>query len=129
MRVLIDACLPVNFQHHLPIDGIATAREKGWQRLKNGALLAVAQDEFDVLLTMDKSIPSQQSLTQYSIALLIIRARSNHLPAPLPLVPRILESTPRSHPGHCDSDLLRPLSAALITVEGLGIRYRLGAAR
>ena len=88
-----------HLQHHLPIDGIATAREKGWQRLKNGALLAVAQGEFDVLLTMDKSIPSQQSLTQYSIALLIIRARSNRLPDLLPLVPRILEALPAATPG------------------------------
>ena len=85
MRVLIDACLPVAFQQHLPIDGIATAREKGWQRLKNGELLAVAQREFDVLITMDKSIPSQQSLAQFSIALLIIRARSNRLPDLLPI--------------------------------------------
>lgn len=99
MRVLIDACLPIALQYHLPIDGIVTAREMGWQRLKNGALLAVAQGQFDLLITMDKSIPSQQSLKQYSIALLIIRACSNRLPDLLPLVPRILEALPKALPG------------------------------
>jgi hypothetical protein len=71
----------------------------GWQRLKNGALLAVAQRDFDLLITMDKSIPSQQSLAQYSIALLIIRARSNRLGDLLPLIPQILEALPQTTPG------------------------------
>ncbi len=99
MRVLIDACLPVDLQLHLPLAGIATVREMGWQRLKNGALLAVAQHEFDVLITMDKSIPSQQTLTQYSIALLIVRARSNRLDDLLPLLPKIFDALPRVIPG------------------------------
>lgn len=80
MRVLIDACLPIKLQNHLPLHGTATVRGMGWQHLKNGALLARAQNEFDVLITMDKSIPSQQHLAQYSIGLLIVRARSNRLP-------------------------------------------------
>ncbi len=99
MRVLIDACLPISLQHHLPLAGITTARAMGWQRLKNGALLAAAERDFDLLITMDKSIPSQQALTRYSIALLIIRARSNRLGDLLPLIPQILEALPRATPG------------------------------
>ena len=85
MRVLIDACLPVKLQQHIPLDEIASVRGKGWHRLKNGELLDRAQHEFDVLITMDKSIPSQQRLAQYSIGLLIVRAPSNRLSALLPL--------------------------------------------
>ncbi len=99
MRVLIDACLPVKLQQHLSLEGTATVREKGWQRLKNGDLLTRAQREFDVLITMDKSIPSQQHLAKYSIGLLIVRAPSNRLPDLLPLIPKMLVAIPRMVPG------------------------------
>ncbi len=99
MRVLIDACLPVKLQHHIPLRGIATVRGMGWQRLKNGELLGRAQSEFDVLLTMDKSIPSQQRLAQYAIGLLIVRARSNRLLDLLPLIPKMLAALPEAKPG------------------------------
>ena len=71
----------------------------GWQRLKNGELLARAQNEFDVLITMDKSIPSQQRLARYSIGLLIVRAPSNRLSALLPLIPKMLAALPGMLPG------------------------------
>jgi predicted nuclease of predicted toxin-antitoxin system len=99
MRVLIDACLPVQLKQHLPLPGLKTARELGWQTKKNGDSLAVAQHQFDVLLTMDKSIPNQQFLSRFSIALLIVRARSNRLPDLLPLVPKIVAATPNARKG------------------------------
>lgn len=61
--------------------------------------MARAQSEFDVLLTMDKSIPSQQRLAQYAIGLLIVRARSNRLPDLLPLIPKMLAALPEAKPG------------------------------
>jgi predicted nuclease of predicted toxin-antitoxin system len=99
MRVLIDACLPVQFKKHLPFPGVTTARELGWQNKQNGELLAVAQHQFDVLLTMDKRMPSQQFLSQFSIGLLIIRAPSNRLADLLPLVPAIVRMVPRVRKG------------------------------
>src|SRR5687767_3980915 len=62
VRVLIDACLPVQLKAHLRPVEATTAREMGWQRLANGELLAAAQAEFDVFLTLDKAMPSQQNL-------------------------------------------------------------------
>ena len=94
MRVLIDACLPVQFKDHLPFPGVATTRELGWQNKQNGDLLAVAEHQFDVLLTMDKQIPDQNLLSRFSIGLLIIRARSNRLADLLPLVPSIIRMIP-----------------------------------
>jgi len=40
MRVLIDACLPVELKDHLGLPGVRTVRELGWQTKKNGDLLA-----------------------------------------------------------------------------------------
>jgi predicted nuclease of predicted toxin-antitoxin system len=99
MRVLIDACLPVKLQNHIPLPGIATVRGMGWQRLKNGELLTRAQGQFDVLITMDKSIPAQQYLAQYSIGLVIVRARSNRLADLSPLIPKMLAALSEARPG------------------------------
>jgi len=58
MRVLIDACLPAQLKQHMPFAQASTARDVGWQEKSNGELLGLAQNQFDVLITMDKSIPS-----------------------------------------------------------------------
>lgn len=58
MRVLLDENLPRRLKNLLPpeIEG-ETVRERGWGSIKNGALLALAQDEFDALLTADQGSP------------------------------------------------------------------------
>jgi hypothetical protein len=61
--------------------------------------LELAQHQFDVLLTVDKRIPSQQLLSRYSIGLLIIRARTNRLADLLPLVPNITRLIPLAKRG------------------------------
>jgi len=35
---------------------VATAYEKGWDRLTNGELLAAAEQSFDVLVTTDQNL-------------------------------------------------------------------------
>jgi hypothetical protein len=52
---------------------IETARQMGWEELENGELLAAAAAEpFDVLLTVDQNIESQQDLTSLPIAVVIV---------------------------------------------------------
>jgi len=56
---------------------------------KNGELLALADPLFDVLLTLDKNLPYQQSLQSGRIAVLIVRVRSNRI-QDLPVIPECL---------------------------------------
>jgi predicted nuclease of predicted toxin-antitoxin system len=100
MRVLIDACLPVQFKDHLPFAEVRTARSLGWQAKKNGELLALAQHQFDVLITMDKQMPNQQFLSRFAIGVLILRAQSNRLEDLLPLVPEIARQANLVKKGH-----------------------------
>ena len=94
MRVLIDACLPVQLKQYLSSSEVKTARELGWQNKKNGDLLGLAQEHFDVLLTMDKGMPDHQYLSRFRIAVVIIRASSNRIQDLLPVVPDILRLLP-----------------------------------
>ncbi len=89
MRVLIDACLPVELKNLLEGTEVKTARDMGWQRLDNGQLLSKADGRFEVLVTMDKAMPSQQILARYSIALVIIKAQSNRIDDLNSLLPAI----------------------------------------
>ena len=64
------------------------ARELGWQRLENGALLdAAEQAGFDVLITCDQNIRYQQSFTDRKLAVVILS--TNHWPALRPVAARI----------------------------------------
>jgi len=73
---------------------VVTIAEAGWSGLTNGQLLGVAQHEFDCLVTVDRSLVFQQSMPHFTIALLVMRARTNRLADLAPLVPRALELLP-----------------------------------
>ncbi len=51
----------------------------GFGSKENGELLTLADGVFDVLVTIDKNIKYQQSMTGRSISILIIRAKTNDL--------------------------------------------------
>jgi predicted nuclease of predicted toxin-antitoxin system len=100
MRILLDECLPRKLRPFLRGHNSLTVQQAGFAGKKNGALLlAAAEAEFDVLITVDNGIPHQQNTTSLPLAILIIQARSNHLPDLVPLIPSILAALDRIQPG------------------------------
>jgi hypothetical protein len=73
----------------------------GWTTLKNGALLALAAEYFDVFITItvDRNLSFQQNLDTFSIGVIVLRARTNRLADLRPLVPRLLEVIDSVMPG------------------------------
>ena len=47
-------------------------QEMGWSGIKNGALLSLADAEFDVLITIDQGFEYQQNLKERKIAILLL---------------------------------------------------------
>ena len=90
MKVLLDENLPRKLAGHLIGHECRTVVACGWSGKKNGDLLALADLQFDVLLTLDKNLPYQQNLDTRRIAVLIVRARSNRIQDLLPVVPECL---------------------------------------
>jgi predicted nuclease of predicted toxin-antitoxin system len=73
MRILFDQATPVPIRSYLKGHEIRTAAQQGWDKLKNGELLAVAEtDGFDVLLTTDKNMRYQQNLAGRKIAVVVL---------------------------------------------------------
>jgi hypothetical protein len=101
MRILLDENLPRKLSEHLMGHQCRSVVESGWSGKTNGELLALADPLFDVLLTLDKSLPYQQNLESGRIAVLIVRARSNRIQDLLPIIPECLTAMESIQPGLC----------------------------
>ncbi len=99
MNILFDHCMPKPLRKHLRPHTVKTTLEMGWDGLANGDLLREAQTQFDVLLTTDTNIKYQQSIRQYDIGLIVLRALSNAPADLLELVPAVLELLTKIQPG------------------------------
>lgn len=95
MRILLDHCLDWRFGRAFPAHQVRSTRDMGWERLQNGKLLAEAAKQFDVVLTIDRSIKHQQNPAAIPIAVLVILTPTNRLKDLLPFAPAI-ESALRS---------------------------------
>jgi hypothetical protein len=98
MRVLLDECLPRALGQELVGHAVRTVGQAGWAGVKNGELLRRAVGEFDVFLTIDRRLSSQQRLPP-DLAVVTLRARSNRIEALRPLVPAILQVLEEIGPG------------------------------
>ena len=73
MLILFDHVTPRGIAGYLPGHTVTKAKDRGWDKLTNGNLLAEAERAgFDVLLTADKNMRYQQNLTGRRIALVVL---------------------------------------------------------
>jgi predicted nuclease of predicted toxin-antitoxin system len=87
MRVLLDECLPRKLKRGIQADVIQTVPEMGWAGTKDGALLRLAEREFDVLLTNDRNLQHQQNLSRFDLAFVVLIAPTNDIEDLKPLMP------------------------------------------
>ena len=71
----------------------------GWAMIKNGDLLSLAEEHFDVFVTVDRNLSFQQNLVSFKIAVVVLRARTNRLADLRPLVPKFLAVLSSAKPG------------------------------
>ena len=78
---------------------VTTVARKGWSGIKNGDLLALAEKEFDVFITVDRKLGEQQHLPGSEIAVILLRTPSNRLEDIRPLAATILEQVMQAPAG------------------------------
>jgi len=78
---------------------VMTARQMGWTSIKNGELLALASKYFDLFVTVDRKLPTQQNLAAYSLAVIVLQARTNRLADLEALVPDLLRAIESARSG------------------------------
>ena len=76
MRVLIDGCVDWCLLRGLPGHDVKTVRQMGWDETVNDALLRLAEQQFDVLVTTDKNLSFQQNVVSFNLGVVVLRARS-----------------------------------------------------
>lgn len=99
MRILLDECVDWRLSRDLIGHEVKTARQMGWATIRNGELLALAAKQFDVFVTVDRNLSFQQNLPAFTIAVVILRARTNRLADLRPLVPDLLAMVSGAVPG------------------------------
>lgn len=71
----------------------------GWATIKNGVLLKLAERDFDIFITVDRNLAFQQTIRNFSLAVIVLVARTNRLVDLMPLVPRLCEMVPLAPKG------------------------------
>jgi predicted nuclease of predicted toxin-antitoxin system len=100
MRVLLDE--HINRRHIKDFGNdidVTTVEYQGWKGKKNGELLNLAAQEFDVLVTMDKSIEHQQNWRRLNLSIIVISAKTNRYQDVAPFIPQVIVALPELRPG------------------------------
>jgi hypothetical protein len=90
VRVFLDECIDWRLARDIVGHDVKTARQMGWTTIQNGALLTLASQHFDVFVTLDRNLSFQQNLDSFSIAVLVLKAKTSRLTDLKPLIPNLL---------------------------------------
>ena len=91
MKVLLDEFMPRRLIRDLHGHEVTTVPKQGWSGKKNGELLRLAQADFDVFVTLDKSLEHQQNIVTYPICVLVLHAVNSRYETLAPFVSQIRE--------------------------------------
>jgi hypothetical protein len=99
VRVLLDECVDWRFAREIVGHEVRSARQMNWTAIKNGELLALASEHFDVFVTVDRNLSFQQNLAAYRIGVVVLQARSNRLADLKPLASSAITAIEQARPG------------------------------
>ena len=98
-RVLLDACVPHRLRHLLAGFDVETARFAGLDTLEDQELLKAIAGRYDVLVTLDRGIPSQSTMAGRLFGLAVLVATDQQPETSDALAPRLAEALRRIGPG------------------------------
>ena len=87
MKILLDECTPHVLKQLLTAFEIETVQDQGWAGIKNGTLLQLAEENFDVLITSDQNLKYQQNLAKRQLS--VIQLPTNQVPLVIELAPQV----------------------------------------
>jgi hypothetical protein len=102
VRLLLDECIDRRLAGALAWHEVQTVSQMGWSGIKNGELLALAEVEFEIFITVDRNLSFQQNLPKFNIAVLVLHAPSNRLADLRPLIPKVLSILPTLSKGKAE---------------------------
>jgi hypothetical protein len=118
LKALFDQNAPRALAQHLVAHQVTRSAETGWQELRNGDLLRVAEEcGFDLFLTCDRNLEYQQRVTGRTIA--IVALSINNWPLIPQHLPEIAGAADDAKPG-----VYVPLTVECFAASGAAGRWR-----
>ena len=99
MRILLDECVNAGVSNALPGHAVKTVAQTGWCGTADGPLLVLAQEQFDVFVTIDRSLEYQQNCKRFDLGFIIVHVRSNEISSYLHLFAQIKEAAEKVRAG------------------------------
>jgi hypothetical protein len=99
LRVFLDECVDRRLARDILGHEVKTARDQGWTGIANGRRLELVSQSFDVFVTVDRNLSFQRSLQSLTIAVIVLRAKTNRLADLRLLVPELLAAIAAAPPG------------------------------
>ncbi len=97
MNILLDESVPRLIKNFLTEYSVSTVQEMGWCGMKNGALLTVAEQQFDIFITADQKLRYQQNLKGKQLSIIVLP--TNQVPLVTTLLLAIRETVSKIQPG------------------------------
>jgi len=99
LKIFLDHCVPKRLLRLLSEHEVNTAYQMGWAAKKNGELLKLVENEFEVFLTVDQNLRHQQNLAPSPLRFVIMIAASNQYDSLAPLIPQVKDALTKLAPG------------------------------
>jgi hypothetical protein len=90
----MSECLPRKLKQELYGHEVLTVPQMGWAGTKNGALLKLAETQFDIFMTIDSNLEFQHPIEAFNIAIIALVAKSNDIDTLRPLMPEVIKILP-----------------------------------
>ena len=92
MRILIDECVHRGVKAAFPGHAVKTVSECGWRSSKDGPLLAFAEQQFDVFVTIDRNLERQHDLKKLRLGFVVARVPGNQIGSYHPILLDLLKA-------------------------------------
>ena len=80
MKILLDECVTKRLKNHLLEFEVFTVRELELSGINNGELMTYcAENNFDILLTIDKNLMHQQNLDKYPVTITVLNCLTSKI--------------------------------------------------
>jgi hypothetical protein len=99
VRILLDECVNAGVCQAFPGHAVKTVAQTGWRSTEDGPLLILAQEQFDVFVTIDRSLEHQQNLKTLNLGFVVVRVQSNEITSYLHLFAQLNEAAESVSPG------------------------------
>ncbi len=99
MHILLDECVNPRLRQAFPDHEVLTVAKAKWRALPDAKLIAQAQGQCDVMVTIDQGFEHEHNLKKLSFGIVIVHVPRNRMEYYRPLFPALSDAVVRVKAG------------------------------